>query len=128
MHWQNVSVVYLIFGHITRLCTFTHHVLHIYKLLFLWMCTSTHHVLCIYKLLFSSFRGVALTKCFSSLFNFGQISMFEKGITPKKKKSNQNFLSICRSPHYYFITTNFAKSCLAFSEEKGWQTVLVVYQ
>ena len=33
----------------------------------------------------SGFRGVALANCFSSIFHFGQISKFKKGVTPRKK-------------------------------------------
>ena len=51
------------------------------------------------EVLLSSFGGVALTNCFSSIFQFGQISKFKKGLT-LKKKMNQNFLWICASTHY----------------------------
>ena len=36
------------------------------------------------EILLSGFRGVALTNCFSSILNFGQISKFKKGVPPKK--------------------------------------------
>ena len=35
--------------------------------------------------LLGTFRGVALTNWFSSIFNFGQISKFKRGITLRKK-------------------------------------------
>ena len=38
-----------------------------------------------YEILLSGFRGVALTNCFSSIFYFGQISKFKKGVTPSKE-------------------------------------------
>ena len=52
-----------------------------------------------HEILLSSFREVALTNSFSSIFHFGQISKLKKGVTPRKKM-NQNFLWICASPQY----------------------------
>ena len=37
------------------------------------------------EILLSGFRGVALTNCFSSIFHFGQMSKFKKGVIPRKK-------------------------------------------
>ena len=37
------------------------------------------------EILFGGFRGVALIIGFSSIFHFGQISKFKKGVTPRKK-------------------------------------------
>ena len=72
----------------------------------------------IHEILLSGFREIALTNCFSSIFYFGQISKFKKGITPRKKL-NQNFLWICTSTHYvlhyYKVSENsvepFQRSC-----------------
>ena len=38
-----------------------------------------------HEILLSGFRGVVLTLCFSFVFNFGQISIFERGIIPWEK-------------------------------------------
>mgnify|MGYP003683400481 CR=1 FL=1 len=53
------------------------------------------------EILLSGFIGVALTNYFSSIFHFGQISKFKRGVTPIKN-FNQNFLWICASTHYVF--------------------------
>ena len=37
------------------------------------------------EILLSDFRGVALKYCFTSIFHFGQISKFNKDVTPRKK-------------------------------------------
>ena len=37
------------------------------------------------EILLRSFRGVALTNCFSSIFHFCQISKFKKCVTPRKR-------------------------------------------
>ena len=89
---------------------------------FLWICLSTHYVLqyCgtkFQEILLSGFSGVALKNCFS-MFYFGQISKFKKGVIPIKKL-NQNFLWICASTHYvlhnYKVSWNsverFQRSC-----------------
>ena len=55
----------------------------------------------------------------SNIFNFGQIYKFKKGVTPRKKTLNQNFLWICTSTHYvlhyYKLSGNsveqFQRSC-----------------
>ena len=54
-----------------------------------------------HKILLSGFRWVALTNCFtgSSIFHFGQISKFKKGVIPRTKL-NKYFLWICLSTHY----------------------------
>ena len=82
------------------------------------------------EILLSGFRGDLLTTCFSSIFYFGQISKFKKGVTPRerkreddlsywtcvqsqllyvaikicsnqiRKKLNQNFQWICPLTHY----------------------------
>ena len=44
----------------------------------------------IQEILSSGFRGVALTNCFSRIFhNYGQISKFKKGVTPRKKNESK---------------------------------------
>ena len=66
----------------------------------------------------------------SSIFNFGQISNFKKGVTPRKKKWNQNFLWICASTHYvlhnYKVSGNsvepFQKSCANKKNRTDWLT------
>ena len=52
-----------------------------------------------HEILLSGFRGVALTNYLGSIFHFGQISKFKKGVTPRKRL-NQNFLWICTSTWY----------------------------
>ena len=55
---------------------------------------------------------------FSSIFHFGQISKFKKGVTLRKKMES-NFLRICTSTHYvlhnYIVSRNsverFQRSC-----------------
>ena len=39
-----------------------------------------------HKILLSNFTGVVLKNCFNSIFNFGLISKFKRGITPRKKR------------------------------------------
>ena len=56
-----------------------------------------------HEILLSGFRGVALTYSFSSIFHFGQISTFKKGVTPRKKL-NQNFPWICTT--WYVLHNN----------------------
>ena len=59
-----------------------------------------------HEILLSGFRGVALTNCFSSIFHFGPISKFKKGVIPRK-----NGIKIsCGYAHLHimsFITTQF---------------------
>ena len=45
----------------------------------------------------------------SSIFHFGQISKFKKGVTPKKKW-NQNFLCICPSTHFVLHNHKVSKN------------------
>ena len=53
------------------------------------------------EILLSGFRGVALTKCFSSIFHFGQISKFKKGVILRKK----NWIKIsCGYAHLHIMT------------------------
>ena len=49
---------------------------------------------------FGKFCWAVSEDCFSSIFSFGQISKFKKGVTPRKK-INQNFLWICTSTWYH---------------------------
>ena len=35
------------------------------------------------------FRGIVLTECFRSIFHFGQISKFKKGVIPRKKMESK---------------------------------------
>ena len=65
-----------------------------------------------HEILLSRFRGVALTNCFSSIFHFGQISKFKKGVTPRK-----NWIKIsCGYAHLHtmsFITIKFHEILLS---------------
>ena len=54
----------------------------------------------------SGFRGVALTNCFSSIFHFGQISKFKKGLIPRKKM-NQTSCGYAHLHNMSFITSKF---------------------
>ena len=76
------------------------------------------------EILLSSFRGIALTNCFSNIFHFGQISNFKKGVIPRKK-NEINFLWICISSHELCPSQlqRFTKFYWAVSEELCWQTV-----
>ena len=69
-----------------------------------------------HKILLSAFKGIALTNCFSRIFNFGQISTFKRGITPSKKM-NQKFLIICTSIHHVL---NHNVLWNSFLEELRW--------
>ena len=81
-----------------------------------------------HEILLSGFRGVALTNCFSSIFHFGQISKFKKGVIQREKKMNQNFLWICASTHYvlrsYKVSRNsverFQRSCADRKNRTDW--------
>ena len=46
------------------------------------------------EILLSGFRGVALTNCFSSIFDFGQISKFNKGVTARKKNESTCYVDM----------------------------------
>ena len=61
------------------------------------------------KILLSDFRGVAQTNCFSSIFNFGQISKFKRIVTPRKNiESNYAHLH-----SMFYITTKFHEILLS---------------
>ena len=64
-----------------------------------------------HAILLSSFSGVALSNCFSSIFHFCQISKFKKSVIQRKK----NGIKIsCGYAHIHimsFITTKFQRSC-----------------
>ena len=66
-----------------------------------------------HEILFSGFRGVALTKTGSSIFNFNQIFKFKKGVIPRKK----NWIKIsCGFAYLHimsFITTKFQEILLS---------------
>ena len=66
-----------------------------------------------HKILLSSFRGVALTNCFGSIFYFGQISKFKKGVIPRRIKLNKNvdnhIYTLCPS-----LLPSFTKICVHF--------------
>ena len=85
------------------------------------MCKASHYPLHNHKVSRNSverFQRSCADKKTSSIFHFGQISKFRKGVTPRKKL-NQNFLWICTSTHYvlhnYKVSRNsverFQKSC-----------------
>ena len=70
------------------------------------------------EILLSGFRGVALTNCFSSIFHFGQISKFKKGVILRKKIESKipvdiHIYILCLS--YYKVSGNsveqFQRSC-----------------
>ena len=66
------------------------------------------------EILLSGIRGVALTNCFSSISHFGKISKFKRGIIPRKKNLNQNFLLTCKTIHSMcLITRKFHKILLS---------------
>ena len=54
---------------------------------FLWICTSSWYVLHNYLVLRNSVERFqrSCADCLSSIFHFGQISKFKKGISPRKK-------------------------------------------
>ena len=72
-------------------------------------------------ILLSGFRGVALTNCSSSIFNFGKISKFKKGVFPRKKNDSKFPVDM----HIYMIWRSqlqrFTKFCSAVSGELRWQ-------
>ena len=91
---------------------------------FLWICASKWYILHNNNLL-SSFRGVALTNCFSSIFHFGQMSKFKKGVFPRKKMESKfpvdmHIYTLCPSQ-----LQSFTKFYWAVSQELCWQIVSV---
>ena len=78
-------------------------------------------------ILLSGFLGVAPTNSFSSIFHFGKISKFKKGIIPRKK--NRIKISYWYA-HLHIImsfkTTKFQAILLRVLEELRWQTISVV--
>ena len=82
-----------------------------------------------HEILFRGFWGVVLRNCYSSLFNFDQISKLKNGIASRKKNwtwifCNVHSTCICPSLLKSIITTKF---CSAVLEELHRQTVLAVY-
>ena len=85
-----------------------------------------------HEILLINFRGSALTNSFSSIFHFGQISKFKKGVF-REKKWNQNFMWICTSTHYvlhnYKVSLNsverFQRSCADKKNRTGGLTDLL---
>ena len=61
----------------------------------------------------SGFRGVAQTNCFSSIFHFGQISKFKKGLIPRKKIESKISCGYAYLHIMSFITTKFHKILLS---------------
>ena len=74
------------------------------------------------EILLGGFSGVTLTNCFSSIFHFGQISKFKKGVTQRKKNCKKKFpvdkliYTLCPS-----LLQSFRKFCWGVSEELRWQ-------
>ena len=60
--------------------------------------------------LLSSFRGVALTNCFSSILYFGQISKFKKGVTPRKRIESKFPVDM----HIYMVCPSQLQSFMKF--------------
>ena len=82
---------------------------------FLYKCISTHYVLHNYKVSRNSveqFSGVVLTNCFSSIFHFGQISKFKKGVNPRKHGIKISY-GYAHLHIMSFITTKFQKILLS---------------
>ena len=73
------------------------------------------------EILSSSFRGVAMTNCFSSVFHFWQISKLTKGATPRKKNESKFHVDM----HIYMVCPSqlrsLTKFCWVVSEELRWQ-------
>ena len=65
-----------------------------------------------HEILLRGFSGVALTKCFRSIFYFGQISNFKKGVIPIRKL-NQNSCGYAYQHIMSFITTKFLEILLS---------------
>ena len=87
----------------------------------LWICTSTHYFLHYYKVSGNSidrFQSCACAnKKYSSIFHFGQISKFKKGLTPRKKMESKfpvdmHIYTLCPS-----LLQSFRKFYWAVSEE-----------
>ena len=114
-----------------------------------WIITKFHQIL------LSSFRG-QLTNCFSSIFHFGKISRYKRGMTPRKNNESEfrPNIQICTSTHHvlqnYKVSLNsvkqFKRSCtvklfqyyISFwqnfqvqnrynSQEKNWIRILCIY-
>ena len=65
------------------------------------------------EILLSGFRGVTLTNCFSSIFHFGQISKFRKGVTQRKKNWIKIFCGYAHLHIMTFLTTKFHEILLS---------------
>ena len=84
------------------------------------MHTSAHYVLHYYKVSGNSvdwFQRSCTNKKNSSIFHFGQISKFKKGVTPRKKMESKfpvdmHIYTLCPS-----LLQSFRKFCWAVSEE-----------
>ena len=63
--------------------------------------------------LLSGFRGVALTNCFSSIFNFGYIFKFKKGHFSPKKNHIGTSWGYAHLHIMSFITTKFYETLLS---------------
>ena len=71
------------------------------------------------EILLIGFRGVAVKNCFSSMCNFGQISKFKKGVTPRKKM-NQNFQWIT---HYVLYNYKVSRKSVERFQRSGGNKV-----
>ena len=75
--------------------------------------THTFIMTTFHKNLLSSFSGVVLTNCFSSIFNFSQISKFQKGHYSQKKNWSRIFCGYAHLQIKSFITTKFHEILLS---------------
>ena len=85
---------------------------------FLWICTSTHYVLHYYKVsgnFVELFQMGCANKKISSIFHFGQISKFKKGVTPRKKIScgyaHLHIMSFITTKFHEIMLSGFQRSC-----------------
>ena len=87
---------------------------------FLQKCISTHYVLHNYKVSGNSvewFQRSCANNKSSSIFHFGQISKFKKGVTPRKKMESKFPVDMGIYTSCSLYLQSFTKFCWAVSEE-----------
>lgn len=69
------------------------------------ICTKNYKI---HEIAFNGFKGIAMTKCFSGIFNFGLNSKYQKSIHVNPRKMwNQKFRQICKYARYMYILQNY---------------------
>ena len=122
LRWQTISVVYFILANFYVQKGRNSREKMIQN--FLQICSSTQYVLCNYRVSWNYVERLQRSCADSSIFYFGRISKFKRGVTPKEKL-NQNVLQIFASIqsviNNYKVSRNLLIGCwgVALTKETG---------